>query len=117
VSDDANSRRDRPELAAVSIEQLLEAERAAECLLAEAKRKGKERVEEAYKEAQSIEHRCSQRIEALNRSSKITNDRLVEDIEAAARSFDTKSVDIDHMREVLRQAASRLAARLTGGEQ
>ena len=116
MSDDTNNETDRPGAAANSIEQLLEAERVGEQVLADARRKAKLHVEAAYKEAQSIDHRSHQRIEALNRSCKVKNDRLVGAIESEARSFGTKSIDIDHMREALLAASSQLAARLTSGK-
>ena len=116
MSDDTTNGTDRPSAAAVSIEQLLEAERAGERLLADAQRQAKLRVEEAYKQAQSIDHRSRQRIEALNRACKVKNDRLVGEIESEARSFGTKSIDIGHKREALLAATARLAARLTTGE-
>lgn len=115
MSDDISGRPGRSKPAVVSIEQLLEAEHAAERFLADARQKAAERVEDAYKEAQATDHRTSQRIERLNKGSRITNDRLVGDIEAHARTFDTRSTDFDHMREALRIAVAKLAARLTDG--
>lgn len=116
MTDDPGGGAKRPDLAAVSIEQLLEAERVGERRLAVARQDAKLRVEEAYKEAQLVDRRNRQRIEALNKAVRAKNERLVEEIESEAQTFNTKSTGIDHMREALLAAASRLAARLTSGE-
>ena len=114
MSDSANRRPEDANPAAVAMERLLAAERAGEDFLAEAKRAASQRVEDAYKAAQAIDRRCSERIEKLNRACGDSNDRLVQAIEAEAKAVGSKSTDVADMRTAMRAVASKLAARLTG---
>lgn len=115
MSDDAREAPGRTKPVAVSIEQLLEAEQAAERQLADAKRQAAELIEEAYKEAQAIDHGAAQRIERLSHKCREADDRLAGDIEAEANAFRARPVETSKMQESLRAAVEALAARLTGG--
>jgi len=114
MSDKSITRPDETGLVADSMENLLDAERAGEQLLAEAKQQAAEVVEQAYKHAQAIDRRCSARIERLNKASGEKNRRLVEAIDREARAAITRTTGAASLRTTLLEAASRLAARLTG---
>ena len=116
MSDNSITRPGEPKAVAETMERLLEAERAGEHFLAEVRRRASELVEAAYMEAQTIDRRCSQRIDKLNKACGENNDRMVEAIDAEAQATATRATETASMRPMLRAAASRLAARLTGAE-
>ena len=99
-----------------SIEELLEAEKAVEVRLAEARESAAGLVADAYGAAQSIEHRTDTRIAKLARECAQENDRRVAKIVAEAEEIANRPIDAKPLRPAIRAAADALAARLTGSE-
>ncbi|MCG6858612.1 MAG: hypothetical protein LJE67_11165 [Salaquimonas sp.] len=99
-----------------SIEQLLEAEKAIENLLAEAKKDASRKIADAYGEAQAIDKETSERIAGLARKCAEEKEQRVGEILARAKEVGDQPVDTQGMQDAIREAAATLAARLTGGD-
>lgn len=101
---------------ATSIERLLEAERAVEARLVEARETAGRIVADAYGAAQSIERETDARIATLARECARENDRRVSAILAEVEEIGKKPVDAKDLRGAIRDAAEALAARMTGSK-
>lgn len=107
---------DPAETGSASIEQLLDAERAVEARLAEARKTAAGLVADAYDAAQAIERRTDARIARLARDCAQENDRRVAAILAEAEGIASRPVETEPLRDAIREAAGMLAARLTRSE-
>jgi vacuolar-type H+-ATPase subunit H len=111
-----HSAADSEEAGLASIEQILDAERAVEAMLADAREEAARLVADAYDTAQSVERQTDTRIAKLARECARENERRVEGILAEAEEIEKKVVDAKSLRGAIRDIAEAFAARLTVSE-